>query len=275
MKKIIILTGSELRHTFFRKFIALNENIQVINSYCEGLEKSLKKTIVQKHNGPQTIRLKHIEAREQSEKDFFELFVNSNKDYSNPINIKKGEINDYKYTQANIDTKPDLIIAYGCSIIKEPLISTFKDRLINVHLGLSPYYRGSGTNYWPLVNEEPEYVGATFMYMNSGIDTGEIIHQIRATYAWGDTPSQVGNRLILEMAHTYTDLIVRFDQLKKMKQSSNLSIEKVFKNKDFTETSVIKLYQNFENGLIEKHLNEQTEKNAKVPILRNPALEEN
>ena len=41
MKRIIILTGSELRHTFFRKYIALFENINVVATYCEGLEKSL------------------------------------------------------------------------------------------------------------------------------------------------------------------------------------------------------------------------------------------
>ena len=41
MKRIIILTGSELRQTFFRKYIALSENINVVATYCEGLEKSL------------------------------------------------------------------------------------------------------------------------------------------------------------------------------------------------------------------------------------------
>jgi len=47
-------------------------------------------------------------------------------------------------------------------------------------LGLSPYYLGSGTNYWPLVNEKPEFVVATFMHIDTDIDTEEIIHQIRA-----------------------------------------------------------------------------------------------
>lgn len=272
VKRIIILTGSELRHIFFRKFIATSKKVQVINSYCEGLEKSLK-NIVQKDGFKKDIRLKHLEAREQSERDFFELSNDSNNDYSNPINIQKGEINNHKYFQAIIDANPDLIIAYGCSIIKGPLLDKFRGRFINVHLGLSPYYRGSGTNYWPLVNEEPEYVGATFMYIDAGIDTGKIIHQIRATYSWGDTPSQIGNRLILEMSRTYLKLIIGFDRLKSVKQLPKIATEKFYKKSDYTEESVVKLYKNFENGLIRKYIAEEPERTAKVQIIRNPALE--
>ena len=39
-------------------------------------------------------------------------------------------------------------------------------------------------------------VGATFMYIDAGIDTGEIIHQIRADIVIGDSPHSIGNRLI-------------------------------------------------------------------------------
>ena len=33
--KIIILTGSDLRHTFFRKVISFNPNIETLQSFCE------------------------------------------------------------------------------------------------------------------------------------------------------------------------------------------------------------------------------------------------
>ena len=46
---------------------------------------------------------------------------------------------------------------------------------------MSPYYE-AWRNYWPLVNNEPECVGATFMKIDGGIDTGPILHQIRANF---------------------------------------------------------------------------------------------
>ena len=273
MKRIVILTGSELRHEFFRKYIALSKDIEVINSYCEGQEKSLR-AITEKDGIADDVRLKHLSAREQSEKDFFELFVETTADHSNPVHLPKGEINTPKDTQSITNSKPDLLIAYGCSIIREPLLSTFEGRFLNVHLGLSPYYRGSGTNYWPLVNYEPEYVGATFMYIDAGIDTGEIIHQVRAKYSWGDTPSHVGNRLIVEMSRVYRDIITNFDKLGKIPQLPIPSNEKVYKKKDYTEESVLTLYKNFNDDLIGRYLIEETDRCAKVPIIKNRAVEE-
>lgn len=273
MKRIIILTGSELRHDFFRKHVALSEDIEVINSYCEGQEKCLR-SFTEEDEETNDIRLKHLSARERAEIDFFELFTKTSADYSKPIHLIKGEINNKKYTDAIISSKPDLLIAYGCSIIKEPLLSAFEGRFLNAHLGLSPYYRGAGTNYWPLVNGDPEYVGATFMHIDAGIDTGEIIHQVRARYFWGDTPSQVGNRLIVEMSQVYQSIIVNFDKLEKMPQHPIPSDEKVYKNKDYTEQSVLTLYKNFNDDLIGKYLHEEIARCTRVPIIKNRVLEE-
>jgi phosphoribosylglycinamide formyltransferase-1 len=273
MRKIVILTGSERRHVFFRQFVALSHDIHVIRTYCEGEERSLR-AMLDKEETITDLRKHHLLAREQAEEDFFRLFVENVPDHSNPISLPKGAINSDKYTQAIVDSKPDLLIAYGCSLIREPLLGAFKGRFLNVHLGLSPYYRGGGTNYWPLVNEEPEYVGATFMHIDAGIDTGEIIHQIRAKYSWGDTPSQVGNRLIVEMSHVYRDIIVNFDKLQKTPQIPKPLTEKIYKRKDYTEESVAILYRNFRNGLVERYLAQERERCAKVPIIKNSALEE-
>ena len=75
------------------------------------------------------------------------------------------------------ELNPTQILVYGTSIIKGELVNYFTGKILNLHLGISPYYRGSGTNYFPFVNNEPEYAGCTFMYLDHGIDTGEIIHQ--------------------------------------------------------------------------------------------------
>ncbi len=271
MMKVIILTGSELRHTFFRKYIALSDSIEVITSYCEGLEKSIQALVA--GQGDNTLRTRHLKMREQSEKDFFGLFADCVTDASKPVFLPKGEINSPPHTEAILQSAPDLLIAYGCSIIKEPLLSSFDGRFLNVHLGLSPYYRGSGTNYWPLVNTEPEYVGATFMYIDAGIDTGEIIHQIRARVSPGDSPSQIGNRLIADMARVYRVLIDYFDALKRMPSLPLVDAGRVYRNKDFSEESVSSLYANFAGDLVEKYLAEERARCDRVPLIRNPVIE--
>ncbi len=72
LKRIIILTSNELRHQYFRKKIGLNDKIEVLRAYCETEENLLEKGAVQSSS---TKRQQHLLSREQSEKDFFELFV--------------------------------------------------------------------------------------------------------------------------------------------------------------------------------------------------------
>jgi phosphoribosylglycinamide formyltransferase 1 len=252
MKNIIILTSDFLRHTYLRKSIALNNNIKVIKSYCEVKSREIYKNI-EKNNNDKS-QLLHIELRGQSEKDFFQPFVDLTPDYSNPVYINKGDINSDSYVEEIIKLNPDFILAYGCSIIKPPLIKHFKNKFLNVHLGLSPYYRGSGTNFFPFVNNEPEYVGATFMYIDEGIDTGDIIHQVRAEIHYGDSIHQIGNRLISKVAYTYIDIINNFDKLNNIKQPNNKKDGLYFKSSDFTPKSVEIMYENFENGLVSRYI---------------------
>ncbi|MDO8492720.1 MAG: formyl transferase [bacterium] len=269
MKRIVIFTGSELRHDFVRKFIAIDPEIMVAASFCEGAEKGYR-AFVEKQTDTE-MRMKHLIAREQSEKDFFGLFVEDSADKSNPLFLAKGDINKPQYFDQVVSLKPDLIIAFGCSIIKEPLLSAFSGRFLNVHLGLSPYYRGSGTNYWPLVNGEPEFVGATFMHIDPGIDTGEIIHQIRAEIVWGDTPSSIGNRLIKDMTSVYREIIKKIDHLPKMPQPEKFS-GREYRQRDYDEMSVQNLYTHFNNGLVEIYLKEKRGRCLKAPLVSNSGL---
>ena len=273
MKRIVILTGTEQRHTFFRTFMALSKHYAVVKSYCEGLEKSLDATIASEKQ--KRWRMLHLKARRQSEADFFGTFTGQVVDCSNPVFLPKGQINSPEFTQAIIDAHPDLLVAYGCSLIREPLLSAFKGRFLNVHLGLSPYYRGSGTNFWPLVNNEPEYLGATFMHIDAGVDTGEIIHQIRARLVWGDTPSQIGNRLIGGMCDTYRRIVENFEELTPVAQLPVPEDARVYRKKDFTEDAVQTLYRQFSDGLVAAYLSQESERCRRVPIVCHPRIEDN
>lgn len=266
MKRIVILTGSDVRHEFFRKYIAADPHIRVLTTFCEG---AVSSTI----NMPQAnallsdIEKKHFQARTQSELDYFSLFNKSGFDNSYPIFLKKGEINKQEVVQKVISLNPDLLVCFGTSIVKSELLQIYHRRFINVHLGISPHYRGSGTNVWPLINYEPHMVGATFMHIDTGIDTGEIIHQIAADIFIGDSPHSIGNRLISKMTRTYRDLIVNFDYLERIPQLK-CDFERVYRARDFNEKACVTLYDNFKKGMIYDFL----DKNLRIPLAINPRI---
>lgn len=268
MKRIVILTSNELRHEYFRKVLANHSKISVLRSYCESSEKSLKNTIHQQEQN--TLRIKHLSGRDSSEKEFFWDFCQNTTDKSNPVHIAKGEINEQIHVQEIIDLKPDMIISYGCSIIKSSLIEIFNKRFINIHLGLSPYYRGSGTNYFPFVNNELQFIGVTYMYIDKGIDTGEIIHQMRADVQRGDDVHKVGNRLIKDMANETAKLITNFEKIQPLSVEFPAQPRRYYKNSDFTNESLVQIYDNLQNGMIEQYLNHQNHLHLNNPIITQP-----
>ena len=72
IKRVIILTGSELRHDFFRKYIASKINGRVELSCCESKKGNVQELIASQSN--KSLRSNHLLTREKTEKDFFGLF---------------------------------------------------------------------------------------------------------------------------------------------------------------------------------------------------------
>lgn len=76
-----------------------------------------------------------------------------------------------------MELKPDIIItcAYG-QIVPKSVLDCPKLGCINVHASLLPKYRGGAPIHKALINGEKE-TGITIMYMNEGMDTGDIIEK--------------------------------------------------------------------------------------------------
>ena len=72
--------------------------------------------------------------------------------------------------------KSDLYIVFGSSYIKGELIDfLIRKKTINIHMGVSPYYRGADCNFWALYDNNPHLVGATVHFISKGLDDGPIL----------------------------------------------------------------------------------------------------
>ena len=263
--KVIILTGNELRHQYFRTVMSNDPRFDVLAAISEGTENSLENRIEKDPNST-SLETFHVSARTQSEKDMLGDCVAHMTDKSNPLVIPKGTINSDSIVQKIYSHNPDLLVCYGSSIIKSSLLKHYSRKFINVHLGLSPYYRGSGTNVWPLINREPHMVGATFMHIDEGIDTGHIIHQIRAQIFIGDSPHSIGNRLIKQMTTTYCDIIANFNHLTDETQPDPAG--KLYRRQDFNAEACRALYESLNSDMIINYISDQ-ENSIKLPYIVN------
>ncbi len=142
---------------------------------------------------------------------------------------------------------------FGSSILKEELIDSLgSKRIINMHLGLSPYYRGSGTNFWPLYNEEPQYVGATIHYIDKGIDSGKVIGQVQPEITSEDTPHSIGNKTIIAGTRLLSQVLARLEKGERLEgQAQDLTEGKLYFFKDCRGEHIVELIKKWPRVLKE------------------------
>ena len=100
------------------------------------------------------------------------------KKLANKYNIKVFQPEKIKEDYKDIlELNPDIIItcAYG-QIIPKDILDYPKYGCINVHASLLPKYRGGAPIHWSIINGDSK-TGITIMYMDEGMDTGDIIKE--------------------------------------------------------------------------------------------------
>ena len=88
-----------------------------------------------------------------------------------PVKIR-GDEEFYKHI---LSLNPDIIVvvAFG-QILPETILNIPKYGCINIHGSLLPKYRGAAPIQWSIMDEEP-VTGVTIMYMDKGMDTGDML----------------------------------------------------------------------------------------------------
>jgi len=101
----------------------------------------------------------------------------NSENYPGNLTIKVDSINSESSKQKLKAINPDFVFVNGTRIISKKVLDCVSAQFINIHVGITPKYRGVHGGYWALYNNEPHLFGTTLHYVDSGIDTGQIIAQ--------------------------------------------------------------------------------------------------
>lgn len=252
--KIVIMTGNGLRYRYFANFLTSRFNILGIVS----------ETINQPSNQSQEKIRKHFLERDQKENYY--LKGNEKFNTEKVLFVSSGQSNSHQVFNWVTNLKLDFLVLYGASIIKDPLLSHFKNRIINMHLGLSPYYRGTGTNFWPLVNREPECLGTTIHLATSKVDAGPILLQARPSPEISDRCHDLGCKAIMVGAELMAKALKEY-YANKIIPKNQSGQGKLYKSNDFNVQAVSKMWANFDTGMMREYLKNKSLKDKKYPIL--------
>jgi folate-dependent phosphoribosylglycinamide formyltransferase PurN len=248
--RIVILTSNAVRHKYLANTLTKAADEALVISECKGNDildaESLGRPLTPLEN--------HFYSRHLAEKKFF---AGNDAFTARTLPMLEKEVN-LKYPYEVVKSfNPDMMFVFGSSIIREPMLSAVPSgRFINLHLGMSPYYRGAGTNFWPFVNKELEYVGSTIIHIDAGVDTGDIITHVRPKIELHDTVHTVGCKVIqssAEMLVRLMGMVREGKTLPRVKQWQTPN-KHYYRKKDFNEEILNKYLENLKNGLVEEYL---------------------
>ncbi len=160
-------------------------------------------------------------------------------------NLNVLKLESFKEEKEKIENlKPDLIVtaAYG-KILPEYILSIPKYGCINVHASLLPKYRGSNPICEAIRNGDKK-TGVTIMYMDKGMDTGDIIEKKEIEIEESDNLTTLTNKLSILGSSMICDVIRKIEAgtNKRVKQDNSLAtytkmITKEDEHLDFDDTS--------------------------------------
>ena len=92
------------------------------------------------------------------------------------MSLRGGDLNGVDMSLFGPALESDYYVVFGASYIKGPLIEFLvAHKAINIHMGVSPYYRGSSCNFWALLDGNPDLVGSTIHLLSRGLDSGGML----------------------------------------------------------------------------------------------------
>jgi len=173
-------------------------------------------------------------------KNFIDLFEFSKQNNIKIIETEK--LNDKKLIDHLLKLECNAAFSISCrSIIGKEFLKSFENRVFNIHPSILPMERGAAVISWRIMNNK-KYVAGTLHQIDEGIDTGDIILQLKKSLI---KQKPTVENYSIETDKLYNKLIIEF-----LKMIKNQGFCKLKKQNEKNATYFPRLYSEF-NGAID------------------------
>ncbi len=263
--RVVLFTGSHPRHLYlakilmcagFLKGLLVEERSQFIPQPPAGLNEIDQNNFI-----------RHFRDRaDAEERTFGKINQGYFKDMS-LLNVSRGELNSEKVLKWVKDIEPDIVISYGVHIINNALLSEFPEYSWNIHGGLSPWYRGCITLFWPFYFLQPNWAGMTIHYLSAKLDGGDIVHHSVPELKYGDGVHDVAARAVSQVAEDLVKILQRVEEGRSVPKEKQKSNGKLFLARDWKPQHLRLIYNTFNNDIVDHYLDGNLS-SASPPLVR-------
>ena len=172
--KITLLTSNNNRHNYLINLLSeVSDKLYVIQE-CG----TIFPGIVPGHYQVSPTMKKYFENVSNAQFHLFgNSYVNNKKKNIKIFPMISGDLNRCSMNLLSDFLKSDLYVVFGSSYIKGKLVDFLvSQKAINIHAGISPYYRGTDCNFWALYDDNPHLVGTTIHLLSRGLDSGPMLY---------------------------------------------------------------------------------------------------
>ena len=172
--KITLFTSNKNRHNYLINLLSeVSDELYVIQE-CS----TIFTGIVPGHYQASSIMKKYFENVNNAQSQLFgNSYVNNKKKNVKILPMLSGDLNQCSMNLLSDFLKSDVYVVFGSSYIKGELVDFLvKQKAINIHAGVSPYYRGCDCNFWALYDDNPHLAGTTIHLLSKGLDSGPMLY---------------------------------------------------------------------------------------------------
>jgi methionyl-tRNA formyltransferase len=139
---------------------------------------------------------------------------------------------NFEYSK-NIDDCDILFSIFHNKLFSEEFISS-KKKCFNFHGGIAPYYRGSGTINFAIINGEKE-TGVTLHEIDRFIDHGDIIDVQKITIEDKDTADSLYKKMEIMIFEMFKNWFIKLINLDYKAKPQDHSKARLYQRKDLQE----------------------------------------
>lgn len=249
MKNILLITGNHPRHLYFANYLCRNYPVKgMIIQERENLIPQPPENI---ENVDRLNFIKHFRNRDLTEKKYF---GEQKEPKCAILKVNRETLSGNISAEFVKKQKPDLVFIFGTNMIRDPLFSVLPKYKVNLHLGLSPWYRGDATLFWPFYFLEPNFAGSTFHLITAEPDAGNIIHQTLPALSLTDHIHDIGCKVVIKSTKDALKILKYFIQQGNFPLHLQTQTGKNFLNQDFKPEHLRVIYNLFNDDIVKNYL---------------------
>lgn len=260
--KILLLTGSHPRHLYLvnklaKLGIVAAQVIEKRGAFIPQTPANLEQ--VDRENF-----IRHFAERDEAEHRHFQCNDTINFDIPT-LEVSKSTLNSEKTIDWVKAQSFDLAISYGVHMLSKELLEVMPEHSWNIHGGLSPWYKGNTTLFWPFFMLRPNWAGMTIHRLSTRLDAGDIVHHAVPLLAYGDGLHDVACKAVVQVTKDLVQILqkIPLEEIQYLPQKGN---GKLWIGTDWMPQHLRLVYNVYQNDIVDQYLD------GKLPKIDPPII---